>query len=601
MDGMKWYVLLGAVLGGFLGGGGYTPAWAEKTDIFSDSVDEATKKETCQKALAEDEKRDESKLTDEFKAKCKLILTPTPPLAAVEQGPSSASEGAQARAGNDYPDEAQKGWGATGSAAAQRQGYLDSADKSFKNQDNYVGTEHEADYLKGVTAQHHEAQQRNAQFEQNLPTPEYPTTAPEFKPSDLTGVQPTPEAVQAENRAKLQAEENTPVEKQAWQDKVNKIIQTGSSQDELGNTFDGNRVDVQGKVATPEPQTDIQPVAFAPLEKASTQPAISDQAEARVTAGRSASELLQQGYLGQTKDDTAAMTLSYCHEQRRSEDVCSSVIQTIARESNFNPYAKNSGSSAYGFGQYINSTWQSECTKFLNLNSNDCAARRSDPKTQMDVLIESTQRRKDLYDQGRLDCKGIQGFDACNYIVYHHTFAAGDPIGYYSSTLYNTNKVYQAAHYKISGDNPELALAQLTLSKVSAVNPNLDPRNLANNSSYGYLRNQNSNYWSTYYSPGWYGYDGYSNYAFPYGNAVSYAPFQPNMPYAQQPQEPLAYQPIISPKPVNVEPAPEKSNEEIRPKSNPNLLPDSPGNSSAAPTDKSKDPNQRGYELLNSV
>jgi hypothetical protein len=145
-------------------------------------------------------------------------------------------------------------------------------------------------------------------------------------------------------------------------------------------------------------------------------------------------------------------------------------------------------------------------------------------EVQNRVMFETVNRRYEQYNSGRLNCRGIQGFDACNYIVYHHTFAAGDPVGYYNRSIGNADAAYQAAFQSLASSDPNAALAQLSLTQGTVAAPNGNGGYTLTNRSLGYYNNQNYAY--GYGNIGG-GYQDYGTGSYGYANPVSYGPYQP--------------------------------------------------------------------------
>ena len=118
--------------------------------------------------------------------------------------------------------------------------------------------------------------------------------------------------------------------------------------------------------------------------------AAMNSAAARGTLSVSVAQQLASGRRF-TRDEIATMMYQRGKELGLPEEVIKTAIGTTSRESNFNPFIKNPTSSAYGLGQYIKSTWNSQCAKAgTSCNRNDVLA-------QMDTLYYDVNARYQKY------------------------------------------------------------------------------------------------------------------------------------------------------------------------------------------------------------
>lgn len=183
-------------------------------------ADTAKQKAACEAAIKEDDARDEQKLTEAYRAKCKALNIASVPLKPVEnasrqtaqtevdsgdatataatdtgiaasgasfQEPDAIPAGKETRLGafadaNAYPDETQKGMGATGAGATFRQGYLDMqrGDLSPKQLPDPA-------YAAGAHQQMDEASREERRTLAETTTQRPFQTAETAQPKDLTG------------------------------------------------------------------------------------------------------------------------------------------------------------------------------------------------------------------------------------------------------------------------------------------------------------------------------------------------------------------------------------------------------------------------------
>lgn len=136
----------------------------------------------------------------------------------------------------------------------------------------------------------------------------------------------------------------------------------------------------------------------------------ASQTPAAQTTEVTATELMASGKIPASAADRAALVLQYAREKGMTDEETQALMQLIYRENaSLNPTAKNPTSSAYGIGQYIDSTWNSRCTQFGD---------RSSFKAQVDCLINDTHNRYVAYTSGKQTCGGTS-FDTCNYIQHY--------------------------------------------------------------------------------------------------------------------------------------------------------------------------------------
>ncbi|MFO0500301.1 MAG: hypothetical protein ACK5YK_01295 [Pseudomonadota bacterium] len=192
-----------------------------------------------------------------------------------------------------------------------------------------------------------------------------------------------------------------------------------------------------------------------------------------------ATNVLTAGQVPATRDrkSNATFYLSYCKEQGYPNEVCAQALKIMNRESAFNTTANPKASghpdclgatkcSAFGLGQYIDSTWKSACSKHLNISQAQCMDPniRANPKAQADVLIKDINDEYQKYIAGRSDNRGLD-FGAYYYGVIHHSGSwegqVEKGLRYYRSTFGDDNALFSAAANSL-GMNPT-EIAQLTL------------------------------------------------------------------------------------------------------------------------------------------
>lgn len=134
------------------------------------------------------------------------------------------------------------------------------------------------------------------------------------------------------------------------------------------------------------------------------------QAPEAQTTTVTAADMIKNGKIPESAADRAKLALQYAREKGMNEEEAQALMQTIYRENRgLNPALCNPKSSACGIGQYINSTWNSNCSQFGS---------RGSFQAQMDCLINDVSKRYDNYTSGKQTCGGVS-FDACNYIQHY--------------------------------------------------------------------------------------------------------------------------------------------------------------------------------------
>ncbi|MCA3243946.1 MAG: hypothetical protein INF43_01390, partial [Alphaproteobacteria bacterium] len=152
--------------------------------------DVARERENCQRAMREDEARDEPKLTEEYKARCRALSLESVPLQPLHSAQSNqteqpetteaetnTTEAATSRADDRestrigglaedaaYPDETRRGMGAVGTGADYRRGYLDHASGNLR-EEHYENE----NYLAGASAQANDARRAQLQADASYP------------------------------------------------------------------------------------------------------------------------------------------------------------------------------------------------------------------------------------------------------------------------------------------------------------------------------------------------------------------------------------------------------------------------------------------------
>jgi hypothetical protein len=148
--------------------------------------------------------------------------------------------------------------------------------------------------------------------------------------------------------------------------------------------------------------------------KIDVDPTAMNEAAARTTASKAATDLLAQGLWPTSKEDRIATAVQYLREKGYPEDVIAEVVSVVNKENaSWDPTLCNKTSTACGLGQYINGTWNASAKKTLGTTSG-----RWDPQAQLDVLAADINTRYQKYNAGTLKCGGTS-FSACDY-VYHY-------------------------------------------------------------------------------------------------------------------------------------------------------------------------------------
>jgi hypothetical protein len=191
----------------------------------------------------------------------------------------------------------------------------------------------------------------------------------------------------------------------------------------------------------------------------------TNQAAAQGTLARPLKEQLRNGDIT-TKNDMKRAVYQRGKELEYSEKVIQTAMGTIDRESGFDPSAKNPSSSAYGLGQYINSTWKANC----RAAGTSCV--RTDVIAQMDTLLYDTNKRYQKY----LASPSINrkfNFETYDYVVhYQGSFKVGtqryrEALTHLNKTLPSGQRAYAFAAASYNGGD-------VSQYMVASGNKNLD-------------------------------------------------------------------------------------------------------------------------------
>lgn len=156
-------------------------------------------------------------------------------------------------------------------------------------------------------------------------------------------------------------------------------------------------------------------------------PSIVGQLMGQSTAGLSATQMAAQNLYPDTKEGRAAFWLQLMRERGIPLEAQVALMTTLGIEVggvDFDCMVKNPTSSAYGCGQYINSTWAQTSMELYGY-----VADRNSLSAQADILFYDTMKRYDQYVNGTLaGCSAGMNFTQCNY-AYHYAGSMSSAAG----------------------------------------------------------------------------------------------------------------------------------------------------------------------------
>ena len=194
-------------------------------------------------------------------------------------------------------------------------------------------------------------------------------------------------------------------------------------------------------------------------------------------------EALKNNMVPETRDvvTNTKYYLQFCREEGLSAVTCKVSMDIIRRESEYNSRANpvDSGHdecddphevcTAYGLGQYIDSTWQTSCSNQLNMTPTACMQPevRGSAFAQAKVFMHDVEDEYQKCLRGECDSKGLD-FGSYYYGVKHFGGSWNgrwrEGVGIYQRALSYSDKVYSTAAAAL-GDNPA-DIAQITLTNV---------------------------------------------------------------------------------------------------------------------------------------
>jgi hypothetical protein len=166
-----------------------------------------------------------------------------------------------------------------------------------------------------------------------------------------------------------------------------------------------------------------------------------------------------------TVPERQMVALQYCREQNFSAQVCETGMRIMAKENReWDLYVKNPGSSATGLGQYITGTWNNTTRREYG----DVMG-RFDPEAQLGALFGDVNQGYQEFQQNPGYCQGLD-FNACQYIVRHHSGSWNNPdfiatgTAYYNRANEHAAGVYAQTAARLDGVDANQVLAGMNVS-----------------------------------------------------------------------------------------------------------------------------------------
>ena len=166
-----------------------------------------------------------------------------------------------------------------------------------------------------------------------------------------------------------------------------------------------------------------------------------------------------------TVPERQMVALQYCREQNFSAQVCETGMRIMAKENReWDLYVKNPGSSATGLGQYITGTWNNTTRREYG-----DVMDRFDPEAQLGALFGDVNQGYREFQQNPGYCQGLD-FNACQYIVRHHSGSWNNPdfiatgTAYYNRANAHAAGVYAQTAARLDGVDANQVLAGMNVS-----------------------------------------------------------------------------------------------------------------------------------------